>query len=167
MSITLPNGMKLPQTSDRGNQFFPDLESNIQTVDSHIGAANAHGASGNILGSENKTTVAVVNNQTVAASVTGVSLSSATHHIGLVFVSLRRRTDSSEAIAFGWLKMIYSLDRATWTVDFVNFGDDIGVTFSITSAGQVQYTSTSIAGLNYFGTLHYDFIKKMPAFTNS
>lgn len=35
MSTTLSNGYKKPQTGDRGNTFFTDLEDNIQRVNDH------------------------------------------------------------------------------------------------------------------------------------
>lgn len=35
MSVTLSNGYKQPETGDRGNTFFPDLEDNIQRVNDH------------------------------------------------------------------------------------------------------------------------------------
>jgi hypothetical protein len=37
-------------------------------------------------------------------------------------------------------------DDATWTLDSDAIGDTSGIVFSITAAGQVQYTSTNVSG---------------------
>ena len=37
--------------------------------------------------------------------------------------------------------------------------DNSGVTFTITSAGKLQYTSTNLAGANYSGIMKWNYIK--------
>ena len=79
----------------------------------------------------------------------------------MIDYSIYRQTDTaSSALAqAGQLRGVYNSQAGTFYIadDFI--GQNAGVTFSITIAGQIQYTSTDIAGLNYAGTLKYNVRK--------
>lgn len=107
-----------------------------------------------------QTSFTVANNQGAAANVTGLSFNSASCKAARVQGDLRRKTDtaSSELLAYVELFLIYSDQDSTWRLVSVreeSYSSASGVTFSVTSGGQVQYTSTNIAGTNYSGTFKF------------
>lgn len=110
-----------------------------------------------------ETQFTVANNQGVAADVTGLVFTAASYRSAEVEYELSRKTDtaSSEVRAIGRLRLAYRAEGTAWAILGEEYhGDEIdglpaGVTFSITSAGQVQYTSTNISGSNYVGTLKF------------
>ncbi len=107
-----------------------------------------------------ETSFTIANNQGAAADVTGLSVSSASYKFLQVFVSIRRKTAtaSSEVLALGRLSLMYREETSAWDLVPVFDGDDVGVTFTISAGGQVQYTSTSIAGSSYSGTMKFKAI---------
>jgi hypothetical protein len=105
-----------------------------------------------------ETSFTLANNQAVAANVTGLVIDSASYKAAHIFVRIQRKTDSSEVVSVGVLKAVYRTATTTWEILDELSGDYTGVTFSITSAGQVKYTSTNIAGTNYTGTMKFKAI---------
>jgi hypothetical protein len=97
---------------------------------------------------------ALANNQVAAANVTGLVFSSATYQAVHIGVYIKRKTDTaaSDLYETGTLYMFYDFADATWRYSFTSVGDDAGIEFSVTAGGQIQYTSTNIAGANYTGT---------------
>lgn len=68
-----------------------------------------------------------------------------------------RSTDSNITEAKGRLNMLFDDDSSTW---LVQREDDVGnitseVTFNVTNQGQVQISTTSLAGTNYQGVISY------------
>ena len=49
----------------------------------------------------------------------------------------------------------------SWEIALASHVDDAGVNFTITSAGQVQYSSTNMSGASYAGTLRLKNITKI------
>lgn len=99
----------------------------------------------------------IANNQVAAANVTGLLFSSAANLAANIEVSIRRKTATalSEVVATGFLSVTYREQSSLWEVTPILNGDDTGVTFSITAGGQVQYTSTNIAGTSYVGKMSF------------
>ena len=64
-----------------------------------------------------------------------------------------RRNDTQDATEIGELFAWHNAESDTWQVELDSKGDDAEVTFSITSAGQLQYASSSYAGTGYDGNL--------------
>lgn len=90
----------------------------------------------------------LVNNQSGAADVTPLTFDKNYVSHAVVEYLIQRTTTSGELVAGGRLTAIYAYDANAWTIANtidVNVGT-IGVTFSITSDGQVQYTTTNQAG---------------------
>lgn len=83
------------------------------------------------------------NNQVVAADVTGLVFSSAAVRSfdALVSVSIDATSPLSEVF-----KLTGVLVAAGYTMYVSSTGDTSGIVFSITAGGQVQYTSTNVAG---------------------
>jgi hypothetical protein len=97
----------------------------------------------------------LANNQSSAANVTGLLLDKDDYQLALIYVGVKRSTDSVEVMSGGILTAVYRTLTNTWELlDQLN-GDDDGVTFSITSGGQVQYTSDNMSGTGYAGTMQF------------
>jgi hypothetical protein len=104
-------------------------------------------------------TAFTIANNSGAADVTGLTVAGtgAVTRSAFVEYDIRRKTDTalSEVREMGCFWLYYNYQTGVWAIsDVTSVGDDSGVVFSI-SAGQVQYTSTNIAGANYVGQLHF------------
>lgn len=108
-------------------------------VNSFLGAGN--------LG---ETSFTVANNQVAAANVTGLAFAGgATVRSFFVDYEIYRNTTSTGATELsesGLLIGTYKPVAGTWEMVQAPVAGDAGVTLSITSGGQIQYTSTSITG---------------------
>lgn len=105
-----------------------------------------------------ETSFSVANNVAAAADVTGLSFSSAISTGAKVIAEARRKTDSSEVTSIVEIDVRYQESTSDWGIDWAERGDDSGLDFSITAAGQVQYTSDDLTGANYSGTLKFKSI---------
>lgn len=90
----------------------------------------------------------IVNNQAAAANITNLQFDY--QYVTLVFIEyfIQRVTSTTELNQAGIKIAVYKRRANTWTIlEYGTSGPDAaGITFSITAAGQVQYTSTNIAG---------------------
>jgi len=96
---------------------------------------------------------AIANNQAVAANVTGLLLVEADTKAARIEYSIDRHTASSNLQQVGVLSIIHDVTDDVWRIEDTSSFDDCGVVFSITSGGQVQYTSTNLAGASYGGEM--------------
>lgn len=101
------------------------------------------GISAGSAGDIEETSFALANNQTTPANVTGLAFANAVVRSfkALVSVEIDATTDSFEAF-----ELLGIQKGSGWDMTVSSTGDDSGVVFSITSAGQIQYTSTNNAG---------------------
>lgn len=95
----------------------------------------------------------LANNQSLAADVTGLLFDKTKHQAVLIEGSLYRKTSTpTELCSFVKMLATYKPVADTWTLhDPESQGDETLVTFSITSAGQIQYTSSNLSGGSYVG----------------
>lgn len=102
-------------------------------------AGVAVGSAGDI----SETSFSAANNQVAAASVTGLAFAAGVVRgfKALVSVEIDATLDSYETFELVGINKAGSFDMAVSSV-----GDESGVVFSITSGGQVQYTSANSAG---------------------
>lgn len=128
----------------------PDDADSILIFDSSAAALRSmtranflQGVGGASAGDIQETSFSAANNQAVAADVTGLLFAPATVRgfKALVTVSIDATSDLFETFELIGVNKGSSFDMAVSSV-----GDDSGLVFSITAAGQVQYTSTNIAG---------------------
>ena len=102
--------------------------------------------SGNLLkstGDIDQTSFSLVNNQVAAADVTGLVFSNASVRSfeALVSVTIDATSDLFESFK------LYGVQRgADWVMSQSSVGDSSLVVFSITNAGQIQYTSGNYSG---------------------
>lgn len=97
----------------------------------------------------------LLNAQAQAVSIYGLSFNAAQSKNATVFYGARRKTDLEDRITAGSLQCVYDNSSSAWTLVDTNEFNDIGVTFSITSGGQVQYTTDAMAGDNYTSELSF------------
>lgn len=105
------------------------------------------------------TSFSLLNNQVSAANISGLSFDPASVRGAIVEYYINRSTDSSNYAEFGQLFLVYNPIAASWSEARFKAGSSgptiSGVQLSITSGGQVQYTSDSIAGANYSGSIKF------------
>jgi len=110
----------------------------------------------------NEVSFTLVNNQqSSAASITGLVFSPSTYRSAKVEYAIYRQTDSaSTGVAqVGQLRLVYNSQQSTWLLSDDFSGQNSGIEFSVTSLGQIQYKSSNILGANYSGTLKYSIRK--------
>lgn len=89
------------------------------------------------------TSATLLNNQAAAVNVTGLAFANATVRS---FECLISTTISATSPLYESFKLHGVQKGSSWSMSVTSVGDDSGVVFSITTAGQVQYTSSSYAG---------------------
>jgi hypothetical protein len=97
----------------------------------------------------------IANNQSSVANITSLIIDGASYRGFIIEYTLYRKTDTNETAQVGRLRGVYKTVANTWLMSDDYSGENAGVTFSITSSGQLQYTSTDISGTNYLGVFDY------------
>ena len=90
------------------------------------------------------------NNVSTPASITGLafSVSTVSSFCAYVYVKVLATTNYYQQYI---LNGVYAIDSSTWYLTTSSTGNDSGVEFSITSAGQIQYISPNFAGFTSLG----------------
>lgn len=104
------------------------------------------------------TQFSIANNQTSAADISGFLINGAAVRSLKVTYDLYRisTTNTYGKAETGTLLFLYDNSAPTpWSIGQGNILGNAGVTFSITNAGQVQYTSTDIGATSYSGLLTF------------
>lgn len=94
------------------------------------------------------TSFTVVNNQVAAASITGILMVSGTFKSALIEGVIMRKTDSAGTVR-ALFRVAAHYDGTNWVLSDPTWDNDVGITLSMTTAGQLQYVSTDISGANY------------------
>lgn len=97
----------------------------------------------NSAGDINESSFSMANNQAAAADVTGLAFANATVRSFKALVSI---AIDATADLFEVYELLGVQKGASWDMTQSATGDDSQVVFSITSAGQIQYTSANLAG---------------------
>jgi hypothetical protein len=113
---------------------------------------NSTGGGGGIPAS---TSFSLANNISSATNVTSLSFSTATVLAAVIEYSIARSSSTTKATAVGRLRIVYNSLTNVWSTSDDYAGNDTGINFTVTAAGQVQYTSTNYSGTSYVGTLQY------------
>lgn len=142
----------LPDQGDPG-PWGDDLSDLVEALATVVDSLSG---TGDIL----NTTFTVANNQSSVANVTGLTFDTGTVRSAIVTYSVYRSTTTTEKGETGFLLLTYLSTAAAWTITrYAN--DDAGLVFTVTDAGQVQYTSDNMSGSSYSGTMKF----KASAFT--
>lgn len=92
--------------------------------------------------------------------VTGLVLDKADFKGAIVHFDLERFTDTQNVQEQGFLFLTHDTDDDVWRISLSSNLDDAGVVFSITGAGEVEYTSDDLTGANYNGFIRISSITK-------
>lgn len=110
-------------------------------------------ADGDISGTTDLPDFTVNNNKTTPTNITGLVFDKLETKSARIYFDLHRETDTNELDEVGEMFVVYRPKSDVWAVSVYSNLDDGEVTFTITSAGQVQYISSSLAGASYIGNL--------------
>ena len=99
-----------------------------------------------VLYSDGQTSFTLTNNQSSAASITGLIFDPIGTKAFFLDYFIYRSTGSSGVAQSGQLRGVYNSFTSTWLMSDDYSGENAGITFSILSSGQIQYTSTNIVG---------------------
>jgi len=100
-------------------------------------------------------------NNTGPADVTGMVVNKATFNAAIFQFQLFRSTDNpTELKEVGFIYLAYDSVNDAWAISLDSKFDDAGVNFTVVAGtGQVQYTSTDVAGGSYAGTLRFSPVR--------
>ena len=108
----------------------------------------------------------LLNNQTTFQPITGLILDKSKVHRAHIEVAIRLRTNTEERDASGRLIAVYKKDADAWEIGY-QLLDTVatGLSWNITSAGQVQYKSANMTPeAGFAGYLRWDVIKTFKNF---
>jgi hypothetical protein len=100
------------------------------------------------------TSATIANNQSSAASVTGLLLDGVTYRAAHVKFSIYRTTSTAEVAETGTVFAVYKTVAGTWEAAQSGAGSS-GVVLSIANTGQISYTSSNLSGTSYNGTMKW------------
>jgi hypothetical protein len=102
-------------------------------------------------------TASIQNNITVPTDVSACVFDGAVTRAANVTYQVTRKTDDlvTGLVQEGTLLLNYNPNGGTWTLSQTYSCDELGVSFSITNGGQVQYTSSDVTGANYEGVIKF------------
>lgn len=96
---------------------------------------------------------AVNNNQAAAQNIGGLIVDGTVTRSAVFKYSIYRVSSLEEYTQTGQLRVTYKTVADSYSISDDFAGDDSGVTFSVDSTGQIQYTSTNLSGTGYSGNL--------------
>ena len=104
------------------------------------------------------TSFSIANNQSSVADVTGLVFNGASARSIRITYDLYRisTTNTFGKAETGLIEILYDNNApAPWSIGQGNILGNAGVAFSITTSGQIQYTSTDIGSTSYSGTMTF------------
>lgn len=105
------------------------------------------------IGGNNQSNLTIANNTGSPTNV-GFSVESSIYHGMKIPYTLERKTATQSKQSMGCLYVVRNSFTNAWRITREQFfDDDDGVVFSITSGGQIQYTSDDLTGGTYSGLL--------------
>jgi len=97
-----------------------------------------------VTGDVAETSFSAANNQSAAANVTGLLFSTGSVRGARIFLSVAITATSN---LFEMFQIdIIQRDAGFDVIAYESIGDDSGLVFTVTTAGQIQYTSTDLGG---------------------
>lgn len=96
----------------------------------------------------------LTNNQASVANVTGAAFDTSQVRSFVLNYSIYISTSANELSEAGTLYGTYKSTANTWDLS-QTYGGSSGVVFTITNAGQIQYTTTNVLGTTYVGKLKF------------
>jgi len=104
-------------------------------------------------------TFELANNQAAAVDIEGLAFNSDTTKQSLIEYFVQRITTGVGAVELtesGVLHSVWQVTSATWSISQGDFyPEDAGITFTITAAGKVKYTTTNVTGTPSISKISY------------
>lgn len=100
------------------------------------------------------TSASIANNQSSAVNVAGLAFNIANVKSAVIEYYIARSTSLSNLNEQGTISIIYRPSSTDWEMQRESL-NDAGLLFSITSAGQLQYTSSNLSGTSYQGKIKF------------
>lgn len=155
MSVTLTvnnNPHEFPQTGDSpgwGDAVTGWAEDVTTVLDTLLGSSDI-----------TLTSATVLNNQSSVVNVAGLSFNTGTVRAAIIEYSIYRvsSTNPSGKAETGTISLVYDNSAGAgnkWSIAHGQIVGNAGIIFSITDAGQVQYTSTDIGSTSYSGVMKF------------
>ena len=85
--------------------------------------------------------------------ITGLVFDKTDYKGARALIDMHRRDDGQSANEIGELYITHDTEADSWDVFLASHDGDCDVTFNITAAGQVRYSSSNYGGANYSGTM--------------
>lgn len=101
------------------------------------------------------TSFVIDNNIAAFTNIVGMSFNNAQVRSGIISYSLYRATTLNELSEAGHLYVTYKSTAGSWEIAQTAVGTS-DVLFTVTNAGQVQYSSSNMLGANYVGKLTFN-----------
>lgn len=146
------------------NQAATDASANVYSSNNVVTDGDNRKVAIGKLDAESGTVISdfsIANNQAAPANVTGLVFDKVSVKAARIFFDISRRTDTQNVIEVGEMFCVFDAEADDWRVSLDSKFDDGGLTFTITSVGQVQYTSTDLTGTSYSGTLKMKDVTKI------
>ena len=99
-------------------------------------------------------------NNTGPSNVVGLVFDKTETKSAHIFYAIERETDTQNEQQVGQLYAVHDSIDDVWRVSDSSVLDDAGVVFTITSSGQIQYTSDDLTGTGYSGTMRVSQVIK-------
>ena len=115
-----------------------------------VNAANSASGPADIL----LTSFNVSNNVASPTNITGAAFDTSQVRSFIMQYDLYRSTNSNELSEVGHLYGTYKSSAGTWELN-QSYAGSSGITFSMTNGGQLQYTSSNMAGTGYVGKMKF------------
>lgn len=107
-------------------------------------------------------TILIANNQSSATNLVDIVFDKTeTKYAKLEYV-LKVRTSSESRNQTGEIHLTYEEDLDTWLCSYNFLTGRSGVDFTVTSAGQLQYTSENVSGASYAGEIKIKLMTRIP-----
>lgn len=115
-----------------------------------VDVANTVVSTGDILA----TTYSLANTVTSPTAVTGLAFDISTILSSTITYTIYRKTDSNEVTEHGVIFLSYKPTASTFELSQHHVAD-AGVEFTVNGSGQFLFTSSTISGTNYSGTMKF------------
>lgn len=120
------------------------ISAHLKGIDEALASSGGGGISGSATIAQNQTN----------STITGLSFDGSLYRSIKIDYSISRKTASEEKDEHGCIYCLYNTLSSTWKLSLEGTGNS-GVTFDITNAGQVTYSSNTLSGISYVGQIRY------------